>query len=103
MLNHIGKIRALLRTGEPELHELEGEDEYDEDVEKEEPIYFTTCETTEDLIKIIRDAKIDSLDYDGLRAQLGPIDPEGVLTRVILERRERPIISWPSIPDSPLS
>ena len=43
VLNHIGKIRALLRTGEPELHELDGEDEYDKDVEKEELIYFTTC------------------------------------------------------------
>ena len=42
--NHIGRIRALLRTSEQELHELDVKDEYDEDVEKEEPIYFTTWE-----------------------------------------------------------
>ena len=41
---HIETIRALLRIGEPELHELGREDEPDEDVEEEEPIYFTTWE-----------------------------------------------------------
>ena len=45
VLNHIRKIRALLRTSEPELHELDRRDEYDEDVEKEEPNYFTTWRT----------------------------------------------------------
>ena len=47
VLNHIRKIRALLWTSEPELHELDRQDEYDEDVEKEEPIYFTTREDKE--------------------------------------------------------
>ena len=47
VLNYIRKIRALLRTSEPELHELDRQDEYDEDVEKEEPIYFTTREDKE--------------------------------------------------------
>ena len=42
--NLIKRIQALLRTSEQELHELNVKEEYDEDVEKEEPIYFTTWE-----------------------------------------------------------
>ena len=89
---HIEKIRALLRISEPELHELDREDEPNKDVEEEEPIYFTTWEEIGWFPGQERRDRELAEKFACKTVQPSP-----------REHRERSIISWPSIPDSPPS
>ena len=111
VLDYLRKIRALLRTSEPELHELDREDKPDEDVENEEPIYFTTWEDigwcpgnpTRKLGKLDRkrerlereQERLDRILAEQLACETTQHSPR--------EHREGSIVSWPSISDSPPS
>ena len=94
---HIEKIRALLRISEPELHELDHEDEPDEDVEEEEPIYFTTWED------IGWSPGYERREQERLDKEFAEKLARETMQHSPREHRERSIVSWPSIPNSPPS